>query len=418
MSFPGPPTPGQVPQPFQGAPTPGQQPMSPQPQQAQLTGGVYPGSPAPVEKPMSPYGQPAQPSYPGSPVPGQQQMQPFGQQTMVPQQQQQWQYPGSPAIQQQQQAATTTQTTTTATSLRYSVQQQTPYLYATTPQPIQYQYPQTQQAIQYGSLNSVAAFDQQQQAPQTPQPVQHGSSQAQSSSSHAMTTQQQAPPAPPTPAANYSHLYKSPAPATPAPVPAPVTTNSTTTTQTQTLQYEGSTTGGQSHQVAASQGQTQQFETQVQTMIASLGACPSNYQWYHTEDGYLCAGGNHEIHYMEIDKWQRNPRYRPKVQLVNTFDDPNVAFDPFTGPTHGLMVHPPNVDLWQPMHALHRRFMVELRRRNFRTAYGGIRCACCDELGIRENTRRGTEAGLRHADMLKMHGSTGGAYGAGFGAQY
>ncbi|KAK3643058.1 hypothetical protein LTR56_010432 [Elasticomyces elasticus] len=427
MSFPGPPTPGQVPQPFQGAPTPTQQPMSPYPQQAQLEGSVHPGSPAPVQQPMSPYGQPTQlanSEYPGSPVLGQQQMQPFGQQGMVPQQQAQWQYAGTPLAQQQQQAATTTQTTTTATSLRYSVQQQTPYLYASTPQPVQYQYPQTQQALQYGSLNSAVAFGQQQQAPQTPQPVpqtpqpvQYGSgSQAQSSSSQAMTTQQQAPH---TPGPNYSHLYKSPAPATPAPVPAPVTTNSTTTTQTQTLQYEGSTTGGQSHQVAASQGQTQQFETKVQTMIASLGACPSNYQWYHTDDGYLCAGGNHEIHYMEIDKWQRNSRYRPKVQLVNTLDDPNSPFDPFFGgPTQGLMVHPPNVDLWQPMHALHHRFMVELRRRGFMTSYGGVRCPCADELGIPKNSRRGTQAALQHDDALLAYGSTGGRYGAGYGAQY
>ncbi|KAK4890023.1 hypothetical protein LTR27_011242 [Elasticomyces elasticus] len=423
MSFPGPPTPGQVPQPFQGAPTPGQQPMSPQSQQAQLEGSVHPGSLAPVQQPMSPYRQPAQLAnnvFPGSPVPGQQQMQPFGQQAMVPQQQQQWQYPGSPMIQQQQQAATTTQTTTTATSLRYSVQQQTPYLYATTPQPVQYQYPQAQQALQYGSLNSAVAYGQQQQPPQTPQPVQYNSgSQAQSSSSQAMTTQQQAPPAPPTPAPNYSHLYKSPAPATPAPVPAPVTTNSTTTTQTQTLQYEGSTTGGQSHQVAASQGQTQQFETQVQTMIASLDACPSNYQWYHTEQGYLCAGGNHAIRYEEIDMWQRNPRYKPQVQLVNTFDDPNAPFDPFLGrQAEAFDMHPPQVDLWQPMHALHRRFMLECRRRDMASHYGGVRCACADELGLRKAGRLATRAAKQYNNHLLGHGSTGGAYGAGFGAQY
>ncbi|KAK5697467.1 hypothetical protein LTR97_007605 [Elasticomyces elasticus] len=391
MSFPGPPTPGQVPQPFQGAPTPGQQPMSPQPQQAQLTGSEYLGSP----------------------IPGQQQMQPYGQQTMVPQQQQQWQYPGSPMIQQQQQAATTTQTTTTATSLRYSVQQQTPYLYASTPQPVQYQYPQTQQALQYGSLNSVAAFGQQQQAPQTPQPVQYGSgSQAQSSSSQAMTTQQQAPPAPPTLAPNYNHLYKSPAPATPAPVPA-ATTTTTSNTTTQTLQYQGSTTGGQFHQVAASQGQTQQFETQVQTLITSLGVCPRNFGWYHAEKGYICAGGNHFTEYSEIDKWQQQPRHKPKVQLVNTWNDPDAPFDPYIGVCHAEAVHPPEVDRWQLMHKQHRLFIAQAKMRGM-GAPRESRCRCIDDAGIpivTEEEKQHTDA---ENERLKMRGSTvGNAYGFG-----
>ncbi|KAK5731744.1 hypothetical protein LTR17_011094 [Elasticomyces elasticus] len=421
MSFPGPPTPGQIPQPFQGAPTPGQQPMSPHPQQAQLTGSVHPGSPAPVQQPTSPHPQQAQlagNASPGSPVPGQQQMQPFGQQAMVPQQQQQWQYPGSPASQQQQQAATTTQTTTTATSLRYSVQQQTPYLYAATPQPVQYQYPQTQQALQYGSLNSAVAFGQQQQqpVPQTPQPVQYGTgSQAQSSSSQAITTQQQAPSAPPTPAPNYSHLYKSPAPSTPAPVPA-ATTTTTSNTTTQTLQYEGSTAGGQSHQVAASQGQTQQFETQVQTLIASLGVCPRNFTWYHAEKGYICAGGNHFIKYSEIDKWQKEPRHKPRVELVNTWNDPDAPFDPYIagGVAHVEPVHPPEVDRWQLMHRQHRMFIAQARMRGFAAESRETRCRCMDDAGIPTMTEEATRLSDARNERLKMHGSTvGNAYGFG-----
>ncbi|KAK5715593.1 hypothetical protein LTR15_010238 [Elasticomyces elasticus] len=342
MSFPGPPTPGQVLQPFQGAPTPGQQPMSPH------------GQPTTPQQPMSPHPQQVQltgSEYPGSPIPGQQQMQPFGQQAMIPQQQQQWQYPGTPMVQQQQQAATTTQTTT---SLRYSVQQQMPYLYATTPQPVQYQYPQTQQALQYGSLNSAVAFGRQQQAPQTPQPVQYSSSQA-GSSSQAVATQQQAPPAPPTLAPNYNHLYKSPAPATPAPVPA-ATTTTTSNTTTQTLQYQ---------------------------------------------------------EYSEIDKWQQQPRHKPKVQLVNTWNDPDAPFDPYIGVCHAEAVHPPEVDRWQLMHKQHRLFIAQAKMRGM-GAPRESRCRCMDDAGIPIVTEEEKQYADAENERLKMRGSTiGNAYGFG-----
>ncbi|KAK0270648.1 hypothetical protein LTS00_016884 [Friedmanniomyces endolithicus] len=219
---------------------------------------------------------------------------------------------------------------------------------------------------------------------------------------------------PPTPAvqqADYSHLMKS------APKEAPVnnqqSTLSTATTGTQTLQYAGHEVGGQARQAAEANGQGQQFETQVQTMIAAMGICPSQYGWYSARKGYLCAGGNHHIGNEEDDKWARNQRYRPQVKLVNTWDDPSLPFDPHGG--HFLLesAHPPEVDFWQPMHQQHRVFMQQAIRAGFHPSSAADVCQCMAGLPVPNAEEQAIIKGEER--RARMQGHTAGNFGYGFG---
>ncbi|TKA65144.1 hypothetical protein B0A55_09880 [Friedmanniomyces simplex] len=266
-----------------------------------------------------------------------------GDQAVVPQQQQQWQSANGSTGQQQQQASTTSQTVTTTMQARY-IAQQTPYSYAMTPQPMQYSYART------------------------PQPVQYESSQAQSAYQYPAQQIQAAPPTPAIQEADYNYLMMDAPPE--APIPAQKSSASTTT-MTQTLHYEGSGSGGQARQAAEAKGQGEKFESKVQTMIAAMGICPSNYRWYPFPGGYICAGGNHIIPDGEVDMWARNQNYRPQATLVNTWQDPNAPFDPYSGRVMLLQSqHPPEVDLWQPMHSQHRRFMKQAARAAGNFGYG------------------------------------------------
>lgn len=50
----------------------------------------------------------------------------------------------------------------------------------------------------------------------------------------------------------------------------------------------------------------------------------------------------------------KRPGWLPQITLQNTFNDPEQET---TGVLH--YVHPPEIDLWQPMHRQHRDFMRE-----------------------------------------------------------
>ncbi|KAK0258534.1 hypothetical protein LTR91_009690 [Friedmanniomyces endolithicus] len=318
-------------------------------------------------------------------------MQPYGQQAVVPQPQQQWQS-GNASTGEQQQGSTTTQTTITTTQTRL-IAQQAQHAYAMTPQPMQWPYAATPQQVQFNNLQAQSAYQYpaQQQTMQT----------------------QAAPPTPAVQQADYSHLMKE------APTGAPVNnqqSNSfTTTSGTQTLQYADQGVGGQARQAAEANGQGQQFEMQVQTMIAAMGICPSQYRWYLAPMGYLCAGGNHHIDNEEVDKWAKNQRYRPHVKLVNTWDDPNLPFDPYVGPLSVLMAHPPEVDFWQPMHQRHRDFMQQAIRAGFGPSGnpGDIVCKCMAGMRIPGPEER---AMARNDEMrARLYGHTAGNFGYGFG---
>ena len=214
--------------------------------------------------------------------------------------------------------------------------------------------------------------------------------------------------------ADYGHLMKD------APKDAPANDQqlvlSTATTGVQTLQYADQGVGGQARQAAEANGQGQQFEMQVQTMITAMGFCPSQYRWYSDKDGYLCAGGNHAISHEHIDIWARDPRFTPHLYMVNTFNDPNASFDPYTGrPVCLRSAHPPNVDLWQPMHKQHRDFMEQVKRLGMGHAgsSGDDECVCMNNM--RSLGPSGT-AQMRNADMrAQMYGHTAGNFGYGFG---
>ncbi|KAK0262842.1 hypothetical protein LTR91_024993 [Friedmanniomyces endolithicus] len=319
-------------------------------------------------------------------------MQPYGQQAAIPQPQQQWQS-GNPSTTQQQQGSTTTQTTTTTTQTRL-IAQQAQHAYAMTPQPMQWPHAATPQQVQFNNLQAQSAYQYpaQQQAMQT----------------------QAAPPTPAVEQADYGHLMKD------APKDAPANDQqlvlSTATTGVQTLQYADQGVGGQARQAAEANGQGQQFEMQVQTMITAMGFCPSQYRWYSDKDGYLCAGGNHAISHEHIDIWARDPRFTPHLYMVNTFNDPNASFDPYTGrPVCLRSAHPPNVDLWQPMHKQHRDFMEQVKRLGMGHAgsSGDDECVCMNNM--RSLGPSGT-AQMRNADMrAQMYGHTAGNFGYGFG---
>ena len=191
-------------------------------------------------------------------------------------------------------------------------------------------------------------------------------------------------PQPLRPAIDYESLKVAAPPATGHATPSNVQVTSTTTGQT--LVYEGSNGGGQSRKDAERRGQVQQFETEVQEMIASMAVCPSDYQWYKFEGGYLCAGGNHVILFDEIDKWSKNKRYRPEVRVANTMIDPQATFSRSHGSQMFYGVHPPNVDHHQPMHRRHSKFINQMIRLGYGPVYRSKKgygdCDCFSKRGI------------------------------------
>ncbi|KAK0355225.1 hypothetical protein LTR91_024980 [Friedmanniomyces endolithicus] len=323
-------------------------------------------------------------------------MQPYGQQAAVPQPQQQWQS-GNPSTAQQQQGSTTTQTTTTTTQTRL-IAQQAQHAYAMTAQPMQWPYAATPQQVQFNNLQAQSAY--QYPAQQQAMPI------------------QPVPPAPVVQQADYSHLMKDPPKE--APVNNQQSTSLTTTTGTQTLQYADQGVGGQARQAADANGQGQQFETQVQTMIAAMGICPSRYRWYSTAGGYLCGGGNHKIGHDEIDKWAKNQRYRPRVALVNTWNDPDLPVDPYGGPISLTLVHPPQVDFWQPMHTQHRNTVTYALRAGFAAPALEDRpdnsCKCMD--GVPSMGHEEQEMAKNNERRARMNGYTAGNFGYGFGHNF
>ncbi|KAK1074908.1 hypothetical protein LTR74_000752 [Friedmanniomyces endolithicus] len=321
-------------------------------------------------------------------------MQPYGQQAAVPQPQQQWQS-GNGSTGQQQQGSTTTQTTTTNTQTRLIVQQ-AQHAYAMTPQPVQWPYAATPQQVQFNNLQAQSAYQ---------YPAQQQGMQIQA--------------VPPTPAVqqvDYSHLMKE------APTEAPVNnlqmTLSTTTVGTQTLQYADQGVGGQARQTAEANGQGQQFETRVQTMIAAMGICPSHYRWYSTPLAYLCGGGNHMIGHDEIDKWARNQLYRPKVSLVNTWHDPNLPVDPYEGPMLLNLLHPPEVDFWQPMHMQHRNTVNYALRAGMCSKGDHLDSACKCMAGVPAMGHEDRMMAENAERRARMHGHTAGNFGYGFGHNF
>ncbi|EMC91089.1 hypothetical protein BAUCODRAFT_127008 [Baudoinia panamericana UAMH 10762] len=204
------------------------------------------------------------------------------------------------------------------------------------------------------------------------------------------------------------------------------TTTMTTTKKTQTLVYKESTLGGKAHREAAKRGESEKFEDEVQTMIVSMGVCPSLYRWYkNTGGGYLCAGGNHSITFDEIDKWANRKTYTPEIMIVNTF----------LPSSDGLVIgtHPPQVDFWQEMHAVHASFVQAAAAAGFRPDFESIEgdprfrsngelsdeevCRCFEKLGIQPLTD--AESDMRRAQARSFgRAGIGGQPGFGGGGGY
>lgn len=173
---------------------------------------------------------------------------------------------------------------------------------------------------------------------------------------------------------------------------------STTTTITQTLTYNHCDAGGETRKAADAKGQGQQFEQRVQTLISSMAVCPSNFRWYCMKLGYLCADGNHLMKHSEVDKAMREKNHVPKVNVVNTLQDPDL-WDAKLNVYAAKPVHPPQIDFWQPMHHFHDSFIREATAAGFRTPTQALydqmgmdakrpdedeHCRCQEKLGFPE----------------------------------
>ncbi|KAK1071139.1 hypothetical protein LTR74_003520 [Friedmanniomyces endolithicus] len=293
-------------------------------------------------------------------------MQPYGQQAAVPQPQQQWQS-GNGSTGQQQQGSTTTQTTTTTTQTRL-IAQQAQLAYAMTPQPVQWPYAATPQQVQLNNSQAQSAY----QYPAQQQ----------------MMPMQAAPPTPAVQQADYSHLMKD------APAEAPVN-NQLTTTST--------TTSGK-------------VVSSVESMIATLNLCPLRCRWYAMDDGhgYICACGMNHVPQDLIDQWTRNPQFRPSVLWVNKVKE---TFDLFIrGDAVSFSAHPPEIDLWQPMHKQHRDFIAQCAQvRQLPASVNRDQgCKCTHEMQSTGNLRPATaENAFMHANMQRSRPKNSG-YGFGF----
>ena len=119
-----------------------------------------------------------------------------------------------------------------------------------------------------------------------------------------------------------------------------------------------------------------------------------------------------------------DPTCLPRVHLVNTLDDPGLTH-PLLGPFMAWGAHPPEVDLWQPMHATHRLFMQSIAALGWTSPldrnYRGF-CKCAKALGIKTEEEQREEFVRRvHAfSQLERRGAFGGypGIGGGFGGGF
>ncbi|KAK5114051.1 hypothetical protein LTR85_010357 [Meristemomyces frigidus] len=123
-------------------------------------------------------------------------------------------------------------------------------------------------------------------------------------------------------------------------------TQTVTTTINTTTTHKWSNEGGQARRAAEAGGQAavDEYEQKVQTLINQTGNCPRRFPWYNALSGYLCGDGHHFVPYKEIDRCFLGTTVRvPEFLKVNSMMG------------GGLIVHPPDVDHWQPMHNAHRK---------------------------------------------------------------
>ncbi|KAK5128587.1 hypothetical protein LTR08_004050 [Meristemomyces frigidus] len=371
-----------------------------------------------------------QPQQPANLAPSGQQVPQYGGQQVpqsgsqpVSQQQQPWQNNGQPANYQQNQAVTTQSTTTSYTHQGYSYQQppqltpqyynqlqpsaaQAPSVhpqYAPAQQPQYAAQQQFQPTYQYQAQQAVSQTPlgyQQAPQPQQPLPVPVQQAATQTSLRYQQVPQPQHPqpvlvqkqvPAidydslkvtarPEVPAIDYDSLKVTAKPEPPA-AQSSATRNTMPNTHTQTMVYKGSTSGGKARKAAEARGEVRQFEDRIRHMLASTrgSGCRAGFQWYATEEGYLCGGGDHIVHHTAIDAWANNPRMVVPEVLPTNCSIPGST---------GYICHPPPVDFWQPMHQTHAAF-VNMIRADMRMGRGweGTTGACDCLKGIVHKAR-------------------------------
>lgn len=156
-----------------------------------------------------------------------------------------------------------------------------------------------------------------------------------------------------------------------------------TTTTTRSVQYEGADAGGEAHKAAERKGpdEVRRFEDSVMQMLQNLGVCPMGFKWYNAKQGYVCAGGNHAVAHGEVDKWAKNQRHVPEILDVNTFWDDTFGFGGYGKTVSNF--HPPPVDPWQPMHAVHADFVRRCVANYYGPCAEEARCTCFAAMGFR-----------------------------------